>query len=99
MAKSITEDTLEKITAILKALGHPDRLQISNILINGERKSGELAKVLGTKQAHTSQQLNKLKYTGILKSKKDGHKVYYFLANDSIKKIVKSIIKELDKIS
>ena len=99
MTKLVTEDTLYKVAILLKAVSHPIRLQIVNILMNGECHVGELERVLGTTQSTTSQQLNNLKYAGVVKSRKDGNKVYYSLANDSIKKIVKSIIKEFDKIS
>ena len=88
----IPEDTLEKAVILLKAVAHPGRLQKVNILINGVCSVKELAKVLGTTHSLTSQHLSDLKYAGVLKSRRDGNKVYYFLANDSIKRIVKSII-------
>ena len=92
MATLVTGDTLDKASALLKAIAHPDRLQIVNILINGEFNVGELAKLLGTGKSITSQQLSILKLAGVLKSRRDSNKTYYFLANDSIKRIVKSII-------
>ncbi len=95
MATQVTGDTLDKAAALLKAIAHPERLQIVNILMNGECKVGELAKLLGTGQSITSQQLSNLKFAGVLKSRRDGKKTYYSLANDSIKKIVKSIIADI----
>ena len=95
MATQVTEDTLDKAAALLKAFAHHDRLQIVNILMNGECKVGELAKLLGTGKSITSQQLSNLKLAGVLKSRRDDNKTYYSLANDSIKKIVKSIIANI----
>ena len=95
MATLVTEDTLDKATALLKAFAHHDRLQIVNVLINGEYQVGELVKLLGTRQSHTSQQLSILKLAGVLKSRRDVNKTYYSLANDSIKKIVKLIIANI----
>ena len=95
MTTLVTGDTLEKVTALLKAVAHPLRLQIVNILINGERCAVEFKKILGTGQSLTYQQLSILKLAGVLKSRRDGNKVYYFLANDGIKRIVKSIITEI----
>ena len=92
MAPLVTGDTLEKAVVLLKAFALPDRLQMVNILMTGERYEGELAKLLDIKKSHTSQQLSKLKLAGVLKSRRDGNKVYYSLANDGIKRIVKSII-------
>ncbi len=95
MATQITGDTLDKAAALLKAFAHHDRLQIVNVLINGEFNIGELTKLLGTRQPHTSLQLSNLKLAGVLKSRKDGQKLYYSFANDDIKRIVKSIIDEI----
>ena len=91
----IPEEILEKMVQILKAIAHPGRLQIVNILLRNECRVGELVKTLGAKQSLTSQQLSNMKYSGILKSLRDGNVVYYSLANDSIRKIVKSIIDEV----
>ena len=95
MATQVTKDTLDKAAALLKAFAHHDRLQIVNVLINGEFNVGELVKLLGTRQSHTSQQLSNLKLAGVLKSRRDGNKTYYSLANDSIKKIVQLIIADI----
>ncbi|MBA7544881.1 Biofilm growth-associated repressor [subsurface metagenome] len=95
MATQITGDTLDKAAALLKAFAHHDRFQIVNVFTNDEFHVGELTKLLGTRQSHTSQQLSILKLAGVLKSRRDGNKTYYSLANDSIKKIVKSIIADI----
>ena len=90
----IRVDALEKMAETLKAVAHPVRLQIVNILMNGERSVGELVKALGTKQSLTSQQLSILKSRGVLKSRRNGNVVYYSLNNGGIKKIMASIIAE-----
>ena len=91
----IQEKDLEKMTEILKAIAHPIRLQIVNILVRGECQVKELVNTLGERESNISQQLRKLKFANILKSRKDVNKVYYSLANDSIKKIIASIIAEI----
>ena len=90
----IPEDTLEKAVEILKIIGHHDRLQIVKILLSGECQAGQLVNTLGALQSQTSQQLGKLKMHGVLKSRRDGNKTYYSLANDSIKRIVEAIAGE-----
>ena len=77
----IPDDTLEKMAETLKAVAHPIRLQIVNILMNGERSVGELVRKLGTKQSLTSQQLSILKSRGVLKSRRNGNVVYYSIKN------------------
>jgi len=91
----IEEDTLEKMAETLKAIAHPVRLQIVNILMNGERSVGELVRTLGTKQSLTSQQLSILKSRGVLKSRRNGNVVFYSLQNNGIKNIMASILAEI----
>lgn len=40
----IQQDKLEKMVVVLKAVAHPMRLQIVNILMNGEKSVGNLVK-------------------------------------------------------
>ena len=90
----IPEDTLEKMVGIFKAIANPVCLQIVNVLLRNECRVGELAKALGAKLPLTSLRLSNLKFDGLLKSRRDGNKTYYSLANNSIRKIVESIIAE-----
>jgi DNA-binding transcriptional ArsR family regulator len=90
----IPEATLVKKAETLKAMAHPVRLQIVNILMKGERSVGNLANIIGTKQSLTSQQLSILKLRGILKTRRNGNVVYYSLENNSIKNIMVSLLTE-----
>jgi len=91
----IPEDTLDRAVEILKAIANPVRLQIVNVLMSGECQAGELVNTLGKLKSNISQQIRNLKFAGVLKSRRDGKKIYYSLANDSIKKIVESIIADI----
>ena len=94
-SKLISEEPLESMAETLKAIAHPVRLQIVNILMNGERSVGELVRTLGTKQSLTSQQLSILKSRGVLKSRRNGNVVFYSLQNNGIKNIMASILAEI----
>ncbi len=94
-SKLIPETKLENTVEIIKALGHHDRLQIVNILSKREFHVNELVKLLGALQSQTSQQLSILKNHGVLKSRREGNKTYYSLANDRIKRIVETIKTEI----
>jgi DNA-binding transcriptional ArsR family regulator len=91
----IPEDTFEKMVELLQAISHTTRLQILNVLMNGERSVGELVKVLGTKQSLTSLQLNIMKFGGVLKSRRNGNTVYHSLHNSKAKNIISSILPEI----
>ncbi len=91
----IKTDSLERTAETLKAIAHPVRLQIVNILMSGERSVGDLVRTLGTKQSLTSQQLSILKSRGVLKSRRNGNVVFYSLQNSGIKNIMASILAEI----
>ena len=91
----IPEETLDRAVEILKAIGHHDRLRIVKILLSGEFRVMQLVDKLGLLQSNTSQQLGRLRLHGIVKLRRDRNKKYYSLANDSIKRIVESIIAEI----
>ncbi len=73
---------------VLKAVAHPLRLQIVEILEGGERSVGEIADALGEKQAITSQQLNLMKDKGVLASRREGAKVYYHIENPNVVRVL-----------
>ena len=91
----ISGDTLNRAVEIFKAIGHHNRLQLVNILLSGEFRVEQLADKLCLPQPSISNQLTILRLHGVLKSRRDGNKTYYSLANDSIKKILESIIADI----
>jgi len=73
---------------VLKAVAHPLRLRIVEILESGERSVGEIANALDEKQAITSQQLNLMKDKGVLASRREGAKVYYRIENPNVVRVL-----------
>ncbi|HHO76202.1 MAG TPA: ArsR family transcriptional regulator [Deltaproteobacteria bacterium] len=65
--------------SLLKALGHPVRLQIARELISGEKCVGEVENMLSISQANTSQHLSILKINGIVDCVRKGNIKCYFL--------------------
>jgi len=92
----IRDEDIEKMVVTLRAIAHPTRLQIVNILMSGERSVGELARILCIRQSRTSMQLSILKLRRILKSRGKSNIRFYSFANNSVKNIMTAIISELD---
>lgn len=85
---------LERVAYILKAVAHPIRLQIVDILSQGEKLSvTEIYESLETEQSLTSHHLTKMKDRGILGQMKEGKHVYYFLTDKNITGIIDCIEK------
>ena len=71
MTKSTAEQNLEARAQLFKALGHPTRLLIMNLVKIKPRHGEELAAILRLKPATISHHLAILTRTGLLSSKKD----------------------------
>ncbi|GAB4569818.1 MAG: metalloregulator ArsR/SmtB family transcription factor [Anaerolineae bacterium] len=77
-------DTYATIAALMKALGHPVRLQILQVLRQGEACVCHLEASLGQRQAYISQQLMKLREAGLVKDRREGLNVFYSLASSAV---------------
>jgi ArsR family transcriptional regulator len=67
--------------AFCKTLANPKRLQILDLLHDGEWTVGALAKQMGIRDANVSQHLALLRSVGAVKTRRDGVEVYYELAD------------------
>ncbi len=69
-----------------KVFSHPKRLEVINILRDGELSVTELTQKLGLTIGNISQHLNMMKDRHILLSRKEGNQVYYRIANPKLLK-------------
>lgn len=83
----IDRNALYRLQAeICRVLGHPRRLEILDLLANGERSTAELLRALGLPKANLSQHLALMKRVGLLESRRAGRQVYLRLAFGEIKR-------------
>jgi rhodanese-related sulfurtransferase/DNA-binding transcriptional ArsR family regulator len=67
-----------------KALGHGRRLEILELLAQGERSVEALAERVGLSMANASQHLRLMRRTGLLASRRDGKRILYRLNDPSV---------------
>lgn len=67
-----------------KALSHPLRIRILELLADGEKNVNELQSIIGSEGSAVSQQLMVLRSKNIVVSQKDGNKVLYSLRDPMI---------------
>ena len=60
-----------------RALGHPVRIRVLQLLRDGERTVGALQEVLGLDSGGTSQQLAALRKQGLIEGRRVGTSVFY----------------------
>lgn len=66
---------------LFKALGHPARIRVLEVLSEGEHSVSDLQPLVGIESSHLSQQLGVLRRAGIVTSRKEGASVIYSLAD------------------
>jgi len=87
----------ENVAEVLKAVAHPVRIQIVELLENKEMCVGDIVDALGGKQAITSQQLNMMKDKGVLNCRRDGAKVYYRIENENVIKLLHCVYDHCER--
>ncbi len=68
-----------RAAGLLKAMSNPVRLMVLCQLAESEKSVGELEKVVAVSQSALSQHLALLRERGLVRSRRDGHSVYYTL--------------------
>ncbi len=66
-----------QLTTLFKALAHPGRIAILDILRNGEQCVCHIEAQLGYRQAYISQQLAVLREAGLIQDQREGWNIYY----------------------
>jgi len=83
------------VARILKALGHPVRIKLLNLLRGGEECVCHLTAALGLPQPYISQHLAVLRNAGLIVARKEGLNIYYRLADNRILALLDSLLEFL----
>lgn len=73
---------------MLKLLADPTRLRLVRALLHGEHSVGELAEHVGSRQPAVSQHLAKLRWAGLVTSRRDGNRIHYRTVDDHVERLV-----------
>ena len=82
--QDLPDEALHQVAAYFQALSEPTRLQILNLLRQGERNVGEIAQACGFTSANISRHLSVLMQQGLVARESRGSAVYYSIADDSV---------------
>lgn len=83
-----SELKLALTTKFFRALGDPSRLNILDLLLDGEKNVGELVEVVGSSQGRVSNHLACLKQCGFVNTRRDGKLVYYSIADEEVRRLL-----------
>ena len=93
--KQVKQMIFESQAALLKALGQPTRLQILDLLKDGERCVCEIFPAISQEQANVSKHLSIMKQAGILECRKDGLRIIYRIKDPKILNLMAGVSKLL----
>lgn len=82
--EGLPTEALVQVAAYFQVLSEPTRLQILNLLREGERSVGELAQLCQCSAANVSRHLAMLQQHGLVERESRGNSVYYRIADDSV---------------
>src|SRR6266567_9459538 len=93
--KSVDMEIFERQARICKAFAHPARLQILDLLGQGEQGVSQLQETMGISKTGMSQHLSILKSAGVLATRREGKQIYCSLAMPEVKQACQLIRKVL----
>jgi rhodanese-related sulfurtransferase len=81
----------EQFAQVGKAVGHPTRLLLLDLLAQGERSVEMLAKAADLSVTNASNHLKTLRLAGLVTTRRDGQFVYYALADHDVATFLRSL--------
>jgi ArsR family transcriptional regulator, zinc-responsive transcriptional repressor len=82
---------LQEAAECLRALAHPVRLRMVQLMLQGEHTVGELARTCEIPSNMASEQLRMMQHCGFLSRRQEGRRIYYQVAEPSVEQIIKCI--------
>ena len=78
----------DAFASVAQALGSGRRAEIVDVLAQGERSVEEIASEISQSVANTSQHLQVLARAGLVRTRREGTRVFYRLASDRVARSV-----------
>ena len=91
LSMNFKHDLFAQFARVGKALSNGNRLELLELLAQGERSVERLSKVSGLTVANTSQHLQQLRHAGMVSCRKEGLKVYYSISGDDVIKLLDAL--------
>jgi DNA-binding transcriptional ArsR family regulator len=84
---------------MLKLLGDETRLRIIWALLDGEHSVNELAELVGAQAAGVSQHLAKLRLARLVRTRRDGTRIFYVADDVHVRRLVEEVLSHADHIT
>lgn len=95
--KNIDDTTLIDLADLFKVFADSTRMRIMYRLLAGKMNVGDIAQALDMSQSAISHQLKYLKEVNLVKSKRDGKSMLYYLSDDHVKTIIQTGLEHIEE--
>ncbi len=89
--RAFKDGLFEQFARVGRALANPHRLELIDLLAQGERSVEDLAREAGMSVANTSRHLQELRSARLVEVKREGHYGYYRLADEGVYGVWKAV--------
>ena len=90
---AVLREAAEQAVGALKVLANEDRLLLLCQLSQGEMSVGDLEAALDIHQPTLSQQLGVLRTEGIVKTRREGKRIFYSVADPNVMRILEVLYR------
>lgn len=84
-------ESLQRAAECLKALAHPHRLRMLQMMLQGRFTVGELAEACGVPSHSASEHLRLMQRCGFLESERQGRRIFYRVVETHLERIMTCI--------
>jgi rhodanese-related sulfurtransferase/DNA-binding transcriptional ArsR family regulator len=105
-SRTAKEQLFEALASVGKALSSGRRAEIVDLLAQGERSVDDVAAEIGQSLANTSHHLRTLAQAGLVRTRREGTRVFYALASDqvaqlwtAVREVAAEHVAEVDRLA
>jgi DNA-binding transcriptional ArsR family regulator len=91
-------EELQAAVEMLKLLGDETRLRIVCALLEGEHSVNDLAELVGAQPAGVSQHLAKLRLGRLVRSRREGTRVFYVIDDAHVRGLVEAVLSHASHV-
>jgi DNA-binding transcriptional ArsR family regulator len=88
LAAALSRPVSEVKAELFKALAHPARIRVLEVLSEGEHSVGEMQPLVGIELSHLSQQLGVLRRAELVTTRRAGTTVVYAIASPDVAELL-----------
>lgn len=92
----LPQSVIDRAAGMLRAGGDPERLRILELLLHGEQRVSEIAKLTKAEMSTTSQRLRFLLQENLVARRRNGRDMFYRLADSHVETLIRNVLDHAD---